>query len=122
MTAADIQNGTEDAIDELAALCADLLAEVRYEPFVSRLLDQPAGRWQLLTELVIGLDEIKTGIASLDETLSCQTRTAWLEHPDCSEGPGYITVLFFNEGGMNRIWIYNRTRVAPQMQPPSRLG
>jgi hypothetical protein len=120
MNAADTQNTTENTTDELAALCADLLAEVRYEPFVLRLLAEPAGRWQPLTNLVVGLEEVQAGITALEQTLSCQTWTAWLEHPDCAEGPGYVTVVFFNEGGMSRVWIYNRDRVAPHLKSPLR--
>lgn len=122
MTATDIANTPEDATDELAALCADLLAEVRYEPFIVRLLNVPAGQWQLLAKLVVGLDEIQAGVTSLDKTLSCQTWTAWIEHPDCTEGPGYITVIFFNEGGMSRVWIYNRARVVPGLSHSSKPG
>lgn len=122
MNAADTQDMKEDATDELAALCADLLAEARYEPIVIRLLAEPAGRWQLLTNLLVGLEEVRADIAALDQNLSCQTWASWQEHPSCTEGPGYVTVAFFNEGGMSRVWIYNRDRVASQLQPSSRLG
>jgi len=110
LTVADTANTNENAADDLADLCADLLAEVRYEPFVARLFAGPAGRWQLLTDLVIGLDEIRASVTALDQALPSRTRATWLPYPECAEGPGYATVMFFNEGGMSRIWIYHQDR------------
>ena len=110
MTAADTANTDEDAADELADLCADLLAEVRYEPFVARLFAGPAGRWQLLADLVIGLDRIRATVTALDRVLTSQTRATWIPYPECAEGPGYATVMFFNEARMSRIWIYHQDR------------
>jgi hypothetical protein len=120
MTAADTANTDENAAGELVDLCADLLAEARYEPFVARLLAGPAGHWRLLTDLVTGLDEIQAGIAALDRLLSSQTRVTWLPYPECAEGPGYATVMFFNESGMSRIWIYNRGHMSSVSSSPPR--
>jgi hypothetical protein len=112
MTTADTGHTEEDVAERLAALCADLLAEVRCKPFVLHLLSGPAGRWQLVEDLVIGLGDIQSDIAGLDRILSSQTYATWLEYPECREGPGYVAVMFFNEGGMSRIWIYHRDSVA----------
>ena len=106
-----------NAAEKLADLCADLLAEVRYEPFLTRLFAGPAGEWQLLAGLLSDLGDIHAEVAALDKILSNRTRTAWLEYPECADGPDYATVMFFNEGEVGRIWVYNRGRLIP---PPSR--
>jgi hypothetical protein len=103
----------DDAVDDLAELCADVMAEVRYEPVLTRLFTAPSGPWHILAELLNGFGDRQSELAELDETLDSRTRVAWLPYPDCAEGPSYATVLFFNESGMSRIWIYNRGRLIP---------
>ena len=48
---------------------------------------------------------------ALEEILSCPTRAAWLAYPACADGPDYATVMFFNEAGMSRIWVYHQGRL-----------
>src|SRR5882724_6400449 len=93
----------EAAIDNLAELCADLMAEARYEPVLIKLFAAPSGRWLPLAELLNNLGDRHADLAALEDELSSRTRVAWLEYPDSAEGPSYATVLFFNEAGLSKI-------------------
>jgi hypothetical protein len=100
----------ENPEETLADVCADLLAETRHEPFMVRLFSGRPGHWQPLSTLVHELD-VAGQVEALDRALSTATRVAWLDYPDCQEGDGYATVMFFNEAGLGRVWIYNRSRL-----------
>ena len=110
-----MEDAAEDAVDHLAELCADLMAEAQYEPVLTRLFTAPPGRWLLLAEFLTQLDDRQAELAALEDELSSRTRVAWLPYPDAADGPSYATVLFFNEAGMNKIWIYHRGRLIPDL-------
>ena len=117
MTMTDTENPDASPVDALSDLCADLLAEARYETVVTRVFDGPAGGWQRLTALLRGFDDVVASVEALDQLLSSPTHMTWLPAPANAEDTGYCAVMFFNHGGLGRIWTYNRGRLAARATP-----
>lgn len=111
MMASATPDTAAEAADELADVCADLLAEARHERFLITLFAGHAGEWRPLADLLRDLGEVRSKVVALEQVLASPTQVAWLAYPACTEGPGYATVMFFNEAGMNRIWVYHQHRL-----------
>jgi hypothetical protein len=77
---------TDDDLDDLSNLCADLVSLKRWEPALIRLFrDRPAGAWVPVAELLAGegAGDVPTGLS-----------VAWLS---ARTDPGYAVLSFYDD-------------------------
>jgi hypothetical protein len=97
--------------DSLASVCADLLSQRQFEPFVRSLFAGPSGAWRKVADLCGGLAQLPPLCAELfaghGEVLMV-THLPW-PGPECD---GFSLVLFVHHGELwSTIAAYNRQRL-----------
>jgi hypothetical protein len=108
--------------DSLSSVCADLLSERRFEPFVHRLFASPPGSWQTVAECCGGLPELPHHAAELFADHAEALVVTHLPWPE-AESAGYALVLFVHHGELwSTIAAYNRQRLEEQSHAEPRYG
>src|SRR3712207_3326323 len=79
--------------DEVNNLAADLLAQRRYERFVSALLTAPAGTWHRVEPLCAGVP-LRAEERALFAGPAAQLHVAWLPAPAGSPHAAYRAIMF----------------------------
>lgn len=97
--------------DTLSSVCADLLSEQRFEPFVHRLFAAPPGSWRTVAECCRDLPEPPRHAAELFAEHAAALVVAHLPWPE-AKSTGYALVLFVHHGELwSTIAPYNRQRL-----------
>jgi hypothetical protein len=100
--------------DSLSSVCADLLSERRFEPFVRRLFASPPGAWLRVAECCGGLGELPRHAAELFADHADALVVTHLPWPE-QEGVGYALVLFVHHRELwSTIAAYNCQRLEEQ--------
>jgi hypothetical protein len=100
--------------DSLSSVCADLLSERRFGPFVHRLFASPPGAWHTVAECCGGLAELPRHAAELFAEHAAALVVTHLPWPE-PEATGYALVLFVHHGELwSTIAAYNRQRSEAQ--------
>jgi hypothetical protein len=102
--------------DMLSSVCADLLSERRFEPFVRRLFASPSGSWQSVAECCNGLPALPSLASELFAAHAEALVVTYLPWPD-PDSSGNVLVLFVHSGELwSTIAAYNRQRLSEQGQ------
>jgi hypothetical protein len=92
--------------DSFSTVCADLLSEQRFEPFVRKLFALPSGAWHTVARLCGGLPELPTQATELFAQHSHSLLVSYLPWPGSDE---YALVIFLDSSEMwSTIATYNR--------------
>ncbi len=74
----------------LDAFVSNLLAERRYESFVTNLFRSEQGRWLSVEQLCRGLAGVESYFRRLSDLVKRELLVVWLDHPDAAGEYGYV--------------------------------
>lgn len=100
--------------DLLSSVCADLLSERRFEPFVHQLFASQQGQWRTVAECCCDLPELPRNAADLFADHAESLVVTHLPWPEAAS-TGYELILFVHHGELwSTIAAYNRQRLDEQ--------
>ena len=97
--------------DSLSSVCADLLSERRFEPFVHRLFANPAGTWLRVVDGCVDLKQLASHVGGVIREHAEELQVTHLPWPE-PDSDGNSLVVFVHR---SELWsttaTYNRQRL-----------